>query len=908
MATLARDEIKSVTDDNISAQVQSKVKLQATKEFQVCIENDGNDIELLRQMLSKLITKKNEIARKARRDIDISELDQLFEVDERIDKVNIKILSLEKKLLSIDSDEDQHSLHERNDSTGTYYLFNTKSVKNKKYYPKDCILNYKLKDKENIPTLLNKFDELLRRHDFDNVFSSEIKNIDPRENQILCKILNEAIHNEIDIVNTTSENIFLIIDKLQAQYRSSHGRQARIKAWNKIMVDRKCKKLESLRTELNKLVLMERCILPKCYDNNETRDYILKENLLDVLHESLKMPVYQRLFSIQNEQKLRVEEYIINIIIQTINELGVNVTDQYEMHCKYCKSEFHSSINCRMKLDKKHRSNTNSYLKGNVSQGTTKKNTPKLVQNQPEPLKRQQKKRNKKGSDKNLVIIGTGSGISITNNKNLLHNYEDNQENTQLFGIGKTNPVSVKGSGYIKIKSNTNDNYLLAHYVPEEETTIISGYELAKETDLVLTKNYLTLGNKDMNIKTQVKNGIIYVKINDLIDHPAYDFKRNTIQPKSSPKTRLMPRIISLEDAHKRMGHTGVQQIENSIKHSQYEESIDLIKEPNEFWCETCKVSKITRRNHYAGSMNEHSIDHEPGSSWCMDILGPVSNSNSGIKRYMFIMVDNNTRYCMTSTHFNKSAETILAQIKKNIQYVETQFDRKVREINSDRGTEFTNDQIAEYFVSKGIHHIFSGTQDHAANGRAERYIRTIITDAITLLRQSNLCIRFWEYAVNSATDVRNCLENHSTGQLPLKAISGQPVKVRFMSFLPFGEQGIILNHKYSKLKQPGLSAIILCKDPNRHGYKLFVPSTKKIVTSSNYTLSNYAKDPILRNTQNIYLDDQSRSDTFNEAENLDAVSRLYNALENYEDCASKNAVIIDNEAILLKECKKNQR
>ncbi|CAI1509185.1 hypothetical protein SEUBUCD650_0J01010 [Saccharomyces eubayanus] len=136
MATLARDEIKSVTDDNISAQVRSKVKLQATKEFQVCIENDGNDIKLLRQMLSKLITKKNEIARKARRDVDISELDQLFEVDERINKVNIKILSLEKKLLSIDSDEDQHSLHERNDSTGTYYLFNTKSVKNKKILSK----------------------------------------------------------------------------------------------------------------------------------------------------------------------------------------------------------------------------------------------------------------------------------------------------------------------------------------------------------------------------------------------------------------------------------------------------------------------------------------------------------------------------------------------------------------------------------------------------------------------------------------------------------------------------------------------------------------------------------------------------------------------------------------------------
>lgn len=500
----------------------------------------------------------------------------------------------------------------------------------------------------------------------------------------------------------------------------------------------------------------------------------------------------------------------------------------------------------------------------------------------------------KKASNKNLVIIDTGSGVNITNNRRLLHDYEDNKEKVKFFGIGKNNSVPVKGSGYIKIKSNTNDDYLLAHYVPEEETTIISGYELAKETDLVLSKKYSTLENKDMNIKTHVKDGIIHVKKDDLIDHPTYDFKVNAIQPTSSKKVRLKTKVVSLKDAHKRMGHTGVQQIENSIKHNHYEESIDLIKEPNEFWCETCKVSKATRRNHYTGSMNEYSIDNEPGSSWCMDIFGPVSNSNSDTKRYMFIMVDNNTRYCMTSTHFNKNAETILAQIKKNIQYVETQFDRKVRKINSDQGTEFTNDQIAKYFVSKGIHHIFSTTQDHAANGRAERYIRTIVTDATTLLKHSNLRIKFWEYAVTSATNVRNCLENKTTGQLPLKAISSQPVKVRFMSFLPFGEQGIIWNHNHNKLKPSGFNAIVLCKDANSYGYKFFVPSIKKIVTSDNYTIPDYAVDPILRNTQNIYLDDPSRSDTLNEAENSEAVSRLHDALENYEDDHKQVTLLTD--------------
>lgn len=90
-----------------------------------------------------------------------------------------------------------------------------------------------------------------------------------------------------------------------------------------------------------------------------------------------------------------------------------------------------------------------------------------------------------------------------------------------------------------------------------------------------------------MNIKTHVKDGIIHVKIDDLIDHPAHDFKINAIQPTYSKKIRMKPKIISLKDAHKRMGHTEVQRIGNFIKHSHYEESIDLIKEPNEFWCET---------------------------------------------------------------------------------------------------------------------------------------------------------------------------------------------------------------------------------------------------------------------------------------------------------------------------------
>ena len=137
---------------------------------------------------------------------------------------------------------------------------------------------------------------------------------------------------------------------------------------------------------------------------------------------------------------------------------------------------------------------------------------------------------------------------------------------------------------------------------------------------------------------------------------------------------------------------------------------------------------------------------------------------------------------------------------------------------------------------------------------------------------------------VTSATNIRNCLEHKSTGKLPLKAISRQPVTVRLMSFLPFGEKGIIWNHNHKKLKPSGLPSIILCKDPNSYGYKFFIPSKNKIVTSDNYTIPNYTMDGRVRNTQNIYKSHQFSSHNDNEEDQIETVTNLCEALENYED------------------------
>ncbi|CAI2021840.1 hypothetical protein SEUBUCD646_0G02960 [Saccharomyces eubayanus] len=488
MATPVRDETRYVTDDNISNLVQSKVKLQKSS-IDTSVKNKLRnqtqiDLKTYERFLHRLTTKKNKITNEAEEDDDISNLDLLIEVDEKIEKTNNIILRLQEKLESIELDKDVQKLHERNDSTGTYYLFDTLTSKNRKYYPKDWIFKHKVNKIGDIPVFLNSFQQFIEKYEFDNIFDQQILNIDPRENGILCKIIRDGFDESPDIMNINTVDIFRIIRDLKKKYTSFFGRDVRLKVWEKVLVDTTCKNTDLLMKELQKLVLMEKWILSKCCQDCPNLTHILEEAILGTLHESLRNPVKQRLHIYSVDENERIEEVLINIIIETVMDLSSTDSHYSERNCKYCKSELHSSVNCRKKLNRELRPTTPNYSKGNYSQGSTQKNTQKLAHNKSELLTKR-----KKASNKNLVIIDTGSGVNITNNRRLLHDYEDNKEKVKFFGIGKNNSDPVKGSGYIKIKSNTNDDYLLAHYVPEEETTIISGYELAKETDLVLSKN-----------------------------------------------------------------------------------------------------------------------------------------------------------------------------------------------------------------------------------------------------------------------------------------------------------------------------------------------------------------------------------------------------------------------------------
>ena len=452
--------------------------------------------------------------------------------------------------------------------------------------------------------------------------------------------------------------------------------------------------------------------------------------------------------------------------------------------------------------------------------------------------KREQDRQKDLQYNKNLILVDTGSPIHITNKKNWLKNYHTIKNAPRYGGIGSKEDLNIVGSGFLPIKANKKNVVLVqTYYVPQEQITILSASKLYEETKISLLKGYNTLETSEgKKINTLIKKDSVWVKAEDIIDMPKG--KVYHIRPENPI---IHKPTMELEEAHIRLNHIPKRIITEGVKKNIYEDVSD-IKDANEEedWCPTCISGKMTRHFHHKNSMNYYNKNKLPGESWSIDIFGPINGLPVNQDRYMLLMVDNVSKYIMVTTHSHKDAEEIKVQILHNIKFVETQFDRKVKQIISDKGTEFTNAALKEALKELGIQLILTPTQDHSSNARAERNIRTIITDARTMLLQSRMQLKFWKYAVHAAADIRNCSLNRTINEAPLRIISKIKPVIQLRSFLPFGAPALLWEPIKSKLKPPTIQGLVLCKDKNGFGYWFYIPKTRKIISTTNYYMPSF--------------------------------------------------------------------
>ena len=149
---------------------------------------------------------------------------------------------------------------------------------------------------------------------------------------------------------------------------------------------------------------------------------------------------------------------------------------------------------------------------------------------------------------------------------------------------------------------------------------------------------------------------------------------------------------------------------------------------------------------------------------WSMDLADMVDYkiSNNKSYRYIFIVIDNFSKYLWAIPLKNKYSQTITNEFSNNL----TTSKRKPLKIESDRGTEFYNSIFQNFLKSKNINH-YSRYTDKGPS-IAERVIRTIrnlLKKPVFLAGNAN-----WLKELPSVTKKYNNTIHSSTKMTPTQA------------------------------------------------------------------------------------------------------------------------------------------
>ncbi|KAD4982137.1 hypothetical protein E3N88_18808 [Mikania micrantha] len=353
----------------------------------------------------------------------------------------------------------------------------------------------------------------------------------------------------------------------------------------------------------------------------------------------------------------------------------------------------------------------------------------------------------KSSSNQNhLWYVDSGGSRHMTGHRSILNDFIPN--NGGYVSFGNNAKGWIVGSGYV---SRGNLKFKDVSLVENLKFNLLSVSQLAD-------KNFNSFFTKD---SCKILSPEINSKIKVLIDqHTLLTARRRgnvyvvdmTTDSQTSSPTCLIAKASSSETTlwHRRLSHLNHQTL-HKLSTLSLVRGLPSKEFHFEGQCESCLKGKQHKTSY-------NSIEESKTTNCLnllhMDLFGPVKVASLARKRYCLVVVDDYSRFCWTFFLFSKdeTSDKIIALVT----HLERQFSLPVKIIRSDNGTEFKNQVLDKFCISKGILRQYSAPRTPAQNGVVERKNRTLIEAARTMLADSGLPLSFWAEAVNIACYVLN--------------------------------------------------------------------------------------------------------------------------------------------------------
>lgn len=238
--------------------------------------------------------------------------------------------------------------------------------------------------------------------------------------------------------------------------------------------------------------------------------------------------------------------------------------------------------------------------------------------------------------------------------------------------------------------------------------------------------------------------------------HPLHHNESTTHKTIAAPGVAKVPTTNSAQRWHQRLGHIAQKILKSSINHSIGLEGVDI---SNLNTCETCHLSKAQR----FVSREPRPIPNDPLDEVFVDTIGKLVPSTDD-KQYAIVITDAKTRMRWVLT--TKTKDQIATTLVQWVQAMHHQYDKRVRTIFRDGGSEFSKTKI--FCEQHGIRTDTSAPYTPEQNGPSEAANKVVLRVTRSMLIDAKMPPCYWSLAMQHACFILNRLYCIRTKKVPM--------------------------------------------------------------------------------------------------------------------------------------------
>lgn len=317
--------------------------------------------------------------------------------------------------------------------------------------------------------------------------------------------------------------------------------------------------------------------------------------------------------------------------------------------------------------------------------------------------------------DEEEWYLDNGASNHMTGNRNLFSELNERIVGKVRFGDGSC--VDIKGRGSILFQGKRGEQRLLTniYYIPALKNNIMSlGQATEAGCEVVMKGCHLVMKDVEGRVLMKVQRS---------------ENRLYKIGLKIGSQVCLQAKITN--DAwkwHARMGHVNFDSL-RKMSSKRMVLGLPHLEQENQF-CESCLVGKQTRTSFPQATSYRATRMLELVHA---DLCGPISPPTIGGNRYIFVLIDDFSRY-MWSFLLKEKSE-VFESFKSFKVLVESQTELKIKTLRTDRGGEFMSQSFQAYCDQSGITRHLTAPYTPQQNGVVERRNRTLLNMTRSILK-----------------------------------------------------------------------------------------------------------------------------------------------------------------------------